>query len=404
MRLLLLSLLASLFLCFENSSASTQEYRLNDMRVIVCDDFFLPIAKVGVFYPVGLNQLKNICEAEIIEETFLSKATKRSAKKLGTNIDFSIHDNFSEVSAIIPNKQIPEIIKIILDNKIDLTDFLLVKKQIRTRHKLSDYFDANLVDNEVYAKIDSKYIFNESTLNNITENDLKNSLNKYGKTHIDIIICGNFDLKQLVEKLCLKPAPPGETSEINTQLNTVASRDFREHVIETRSKFFGRSLYYIYRINSSELRKKLNAISAILSYEIFNYFKKYSQLIDNFFITNLMKPDFVLIGFTPKRDISKKSFETSLKSFFSYLKKTNLSPEKLESISKLEKFSEIDADENLSAKYQIIKNRYILQLQSKNDISKEILNVSQDDIRNFIEQVIENNLVAKISTQYKAEN
>jgi len=118
----------------------------------------------------------------------------------------------------------------------------------------------------------------------------------------------------------------------------------------------------------------------------------------------LMKPDFVLIGFTPKRDISKKSFETSLKSFFSYLKKTNLSPEKLESISKLEKFSEIDADENLSAKYQIIKNRYILQLQSKNDISKEILNVSQDDIRNFIEQVIENNLVAKISTQYKAEN
>ena len=397
-------ILISSFLCFQTLFASIQEYELNDTRVIICDDFFFPIAKVGVFYSVGLNQLQNICEAEIIEKTFLSESSKRSAKELGIDIVFGIHDKFSEVSAIVSNKQIPEVIKIILDNKTDITDLLLIKNQIKMRHKLSDYFETNPVDNEIYAKINPKYVFNESILNNITENDIKNSLNKYKKSYLNIIIYGRFDTKRLVEELRLRPLSPSEIMDINTAPSTDTFPDFSEQNIDARSKFLGRSLYYMYKAPVSEFREKRRAIFSILGYEIFNYFKRYSQLISNFFITNLMKPDFVLLGFTPRRDVSKKSFEVSLKSFFSYLKKINFSHEKLESISRLEKFSEIDNDEDISAKYQIIKNRYILKSQSKNDTSKEILNISSDDIRNFVEQVIENNLVAKISTQYKTEN
>ena len=59
-------ILISLFLCFQSLVASVQEYKLNDTLVIICDDFFLPIAKIGVFYHVGLNQLRNVCEADII--------------------------------------------------------------------------------------------------------------------------------------------------------------------------------------------------------------------------------------------------------------------------------------------------------------------------------------------------
>lgn len=394
----------SLFLCFQTLFASVQEYKLNDVRVIICDNFFLPIAKVGVFYPVGLNRLENICEAEIIGETFLSETSKRAAKKLGTNINFDIHDNFSEASAIVSNEKIPEIIKIILDNRIDLTDLSLIKNKIKIAYKASDYFESNLVDNQIYAKINPKYIFNESIFNNITENDLKNSLNKYKKTHLDIIICGRFNTKKLVEELHLEPLSPGDSTGANTNQNAIVSQNFPEQIIEARSKFLGRSLYYIYPIDSAEFQKKQKAIFSILSYEIFSYFKKYSQLIDNFFITNLAKPNFVLLGFTPRQDVSKKTFEISLKSFLSYIKKINFSSEKLEFISKLEKFSEIDTDEDISAKYRIIKDRYITHSQSKIDTSKEILNISTDDIRNFIDQIIENNLIVKISTQYKTEN
>ncbi|MCR4623584.1 MAG: hypothetical protein K5780_02930 [Alphaproteobacteria bacterium] len=393
-----------LFLCFQTLFASIQEYKLEDARVIVCDDFFLPIAKVGVFYSVGLNQLKNISEAEVIGKTFLSETSKKSAGNLGTDIDFGIHDNFSEISAIVANEQIPNIIKIILNNKTDVTDLPLIKDKIKLEYKLSDYFETDFVDNEIYSKVDSKYIFNESILDNITENDLKNSLNKYRKARLNIIICGRFDTKQLAEKLHLKQLSSGDAASVNADQNTIMFQNPSKQLIEARSKFLGRSLYYIYKMDSSKLREKQSAISTILSHEMFDYFKKYSQLADNFFITNFAKPDFILFGFTPKRDISKKSFEISLKSFFSYLKKMNFSHEKLESISKLQKFSEINMDEDISAKYRIIKDRYITHFQSKNDTSKEILTVSPDDIRNFIEQVIENNLITKISTQYKTEN
>lgn len=397
-------ILILLFLCFQTLFASIQEYKLGNARVIICDDFFLPIAKVGVFYYVGLNQLKNICEAEIIDKIFLSKTAKKSAKKLGTDVDFCIHDNFSEVSTIVSNEQISDIIKIILNNKTDVIDLPLIKDKIKLEYKLSDYFETDFFDNEIYARINSKHVFNESILDNITENDLKNSLDKYEKAHVDIIICGKFDTKKLVEKLHLEPLSPGDSESVNTNQDEITPQTFTKQIVEAKSKFLGRSLHYMYKISFPELREKQNAISSILSYEMFSYFKKHSQLVNNFFITNFAKPDFILLGFTPKRDVSKKSFEISLKSFFSYLKKINFSPEKLESISKLQKFSEINIDEDISAKYQIIKDRYITHSQSKNDTSKEILTVSSDDIRNFIEQVIENNLITKISTQYKMEN
>ncbi len=394
------SLMVSLLFCFQNMSASTREYKLNDMRVIICDDFFLPVAKVGVIYSVGLNRLKNICEAEMIEKIFLSKASKKSAKKLGTDIDFSVHDNFSEASAIVSNKQILDIIKIMLENKPDTKNLQQIKDQIKINHKLADYFETNLIGNEIYAGIDSRYIFNESISNNINENNLKNSLDKYEKNNMDIIIiCGKSETKQLVEKLRLKQSPSSETN-----INTCATYDFPKRTIESRSKFFGRSLYYIYQIDSFEFSQKRDTIFSILGHEMFDHLKKYSQLIDNFFITNLIKPNLFMIGFRLKEDVSKKSFESGLKNFFSRLKKTKFAQEKSELISKLEKFSEIDTNEDINAKYQMIRNQYALHSQTKKNISDEILKISSEDIKNFIEQVLENGSVAKISTQYKAEN
>lgn len=400
MKILLLSLLSFLLFCFQEISATIQEYKLNNIRVIICDDFFLPVAKVGVVYSVGLNQLKNICEAEMIEKTFLSKASKKSAKKLGTDINFSVHDKFSEVCAIVSSKQISDIAKIMLENKPDTKNLQLIKNQIKIKHKLSDYFETNLIGKEIYAVINPRYIFNESILDDISENDLKNSLDKYSKARMDIIIiCGKSDTKRLIENLHLEPS-----SYADTNTDTCATYNFPKRTVESRSKFFGRSLRYIYQIVPLELTEKRDAIFSILSHEIFNYLKKYSQLIDDFFITDLMKPNLFMLGFRLKGDTSKKSFEFDLKNLFSRLKKTKLSREKSELISKLEKFSEIDIDEDLNAKYRMIRNQYILHSQIKKNVSDEILKTSSSDIKNFVEQVLENGFVAKISTQHKAEN
>lgn len=390
-------ILISLFLCFQTVFASIQEYNWNDTRVIVCNDFFLPVAKVGVFYSAGLNQLKNICESAIVSQKFLSKKTKIAAKNLGIQISVSIYDDLSQISATVSNDQVTDILKIILNNEFNTENLELTKDRIRISHKLSDYFGANITDNQIFSIVNAKNIFNLSILDQFTENDLKNIWNIYQKAPKTIVICGQLDLEKLNKELSLKK------SSFERE-RTFQNTDIQKKNTELRSKFLGRSLYYIYQIKNSDIIKNQDAILAVISKEMFDYFKKYSQIIDGYHLTNLSQPNFLMLGIRVRRDVSKKFFESNLQTFFSRLKRKNFSKEKLEQISRAEKFAEIDANENIHAKYQNIVNRYIFCTQSSEKISYKVLKISSDDIKNFVEQVFENNLVSRISTQYKAES
>ena len=388
-------ILISLFLCFQTLFASVQEYKLNDTRVIVCDDFFLPVAKVGVFYSVGLNHLKNICEAEIIQEKFLNKKTKISAKNLGINLEFDIYDDFSEISAIVSDDQIKDVLKIISDNEFDTENLKLTKDKLRITYKLSEYFGTDIADDEIYSTINSKRISNQSIFDEFTENDLKNYFDLYRKSSKTIVICGKLDPEKLAEKLSLKKSS-------FEKKRTTQPIDFIRKNIKIRSKFLGRSLCYIYQ--NSDVIKNRDAILSVIGNEMFDYFKKHSQIIDSYHFTNLSPPNFFMLGVRVRQDVSQKSFENALKGFFDHLKRTNFSKEKIESISKIKEFSEIDDDENIHAKYQKVVNRYVFCTRPAENLSEEILKISSEDIKNFIEEVLENNVVARISTQYKAEN
>jgi hypothetical protein len=384
-----------LFLCFQTLFASIQEYELDDARVIVCDDFFLPVAKVGVFYSVGLNQLKNICEAEIIQEKFLSKKSKTAAKNLGIQMNFDMYDNFSEVSATVSSDQIADILKIISSNELDTENLKLTKEKIEISHKLSEYFQTDILNNEIYATINSKHIFNSSILDKFTEDDLKNIFGIYKKSPKTIVICGKLNLEKLIEELSLKK------SSFNSK-RTVQPIDFIQKNIEIRSKFSGRSLYYIYK--HPDVMKNRDAILLVIGNEMFDYLKKHSQIVDSYSFTNLSLPNFFMLKVRVRRDVSKKSFESALNGFFDHLKRTNFSKEKLESISKTENFGEIDENEDIHAKYRKIVNQYIFCSQSLENLSERIVKISSEDIKNFVEEVFEGGVVAKISTQYKAES
>ena len=174
-------ILISLFLCFQNLIASVQEYRLDDIRLIVCDEFFLPVAKVGVFYHIGLNKLQNVCEAAVIREKLLSKNMKIAAKNLGVQFSINIYNDFSEISATLSNDQIVNIVKIMLANEFDTNNLELTKDKLKISHKLSEYFGTNITDNQIFSMIDRKHIFNTSILDNFTETDLKNVFDIYKK-------------------------------------------------------------------------------------------------------------------------------------------------------------------------------------------------------------------------------
>lgn len=390
-------ILISLFLCFQNLIASVQEYRLDDIRVIVCDEFFLPVAKVGVFYHIGLNQLRNVCEAAVIREKLPSKNMKIAAKNLGVQFSINVYNDFSEISATLSNDQIVDIIKIMLTNEFDINNLELTKDKLKISHKLSAYFGTNITDNQIFSMIDRKHIFNASILDSFTETDLKNVFDIYKKAPKTIVICGRLDIENLQKKLHLVKASFEKE-------NAQQFSDFAKKNIEIRSKFLGRSLYYIYQIKNLDIMKNQAAVLAVISSEMFNYFKKYSQIIDGYDFTNLSRPNFLMLGVKVRPDISKRFFESSLKTFFNHLKKGNISEEKLELISKAEKFSEVDVSEDIHAKYQQLINRYIFYTQSSGDLSEEILKISSEDIKNFVEHVFESNVIARISTQYKAES
>lgn len=390
-------ILISLFLCFQSLTASVQEYKLNDIRVIVCDDFFLPVAKVGVFYPVGLNHLQNICEAAVIRETFLNKNTKIAAKNLGIQFGISVYDDFSEISATLSNDQVVNIIKIILANELDTKNLQLTKDKLKISHKLSEYFGTDITENQIFSLIDRKLIFNASILDKFTETDLKHIFNIYKKAPKTILICGQLDIENLQKELHLKKASFEKE-------NILQPCDFTKSNINVRSKFLERSLYYIYQIRNPDIIRDQAALLAIISSEMFDYFKKYSQIIDAYDFTNLSRPNFLIFRVNVRKDVSKKFFESNLESFFKHLKRKNISKEKLESISKTERFTEIDVDENIHAKYRQLVNQYIFCTESPEKLSEEILKISCDDIKNFVEQVFESNIIARISTQHKTES
>lgn len=390
-------ILISLFLCFQSLVASVQEYKLNDTLVIICDDFFLPIAKIGVFYHVGLNQLRNVCEAAVVREKILSKNTKLAAKKLGIQLGVSVHDDFSEISATLSNDQIVDIIKMILANEFDTKNLQLTKDMLKISNELSEYFGTCITDNQIFSIINRKHIFNASILDKFTETDLKNIFDIYKKAPKTIVICGKLNLEKLIKELSLKKASFEKE-------NILQLSDFTRSNIEIRSKFLGRSLYYIHQIRNPDIMKKRASILAVISSEMFDYFKKYSQIIDGYELTNLSRSNFLMLGVRVRKDVSKQFFESNLETFFDRLKRKNISQKKLESISKTERFEEIDADENIHARYRQLVNRYIFCTESPEKLSAEILKISSDDIKNFVEQVFESNLIARISTQYKAES
>lgn len=385
-------ILLSLLLCVQSVAASVHEYTFRNNRIIICDDYFLPIAKVGIIYPIGLSHLKNISEAEILKEIFLSENSKLAAQRLGTEISINIQDTFSEVSAIISINQITNLIKTLLDNKFSIDNLELIKNKIRINYKLSNYFGLDIVNNEIFSYINPKYIFNVSIFENLTKDDLQKTLEKYENSRISIIICGKVSYQQLIHQLDLKKAPLLKTSNKNQIV------DVPPKTTDIRSKFLGRSLFYIYRQDPT--KKKQRAILSLLNFELFDYLIKNSQIINAFRISSLYSSNALIFSFSVKKDISLKSFEQSYKSFLSHLKKKSSTEEQLNYISKIESFSEIRNNEDISSKYEQIRDKYILQIP-REEVSKEILTISSEDIKNFVESTLESNFTAKISTQHE---
>lgn len=385
----------SLFLCVQSTVASVNEYASHTARIIVSDDFFLPIAKIGVIYSVGLDQLTNIGEAEILAESFLSENTKLAAKKLGTELSVNIYDKYSEVSAIVSVNQITNLIKTLLNNRFSIDKLELIKGKIRLRHKLSSYYEAGSVSDHIFSIINKKHIFNFSIFENLSEADLQKSLDKYKNAHIDIIICGQVSSQELVQLLDLKKLPPREHLT-NQLIIETPKKD-----IDIKSKFLSRSLFYLYK--QKKQTAKQNAILAILNYEIFDYFQKHSQIINGFSLSNAYQFNSLLFKFLVRRDVSTKVFEQNYRSFLSYLKNKTFTPERLNHIAKLEALTEIDETENVDIQYNKIKAKYILKIPTTPN-SQEIPKVSSEDIKNFVEQTLENDFFARISTAYKGAN
>lgn len=247
-------LICLLILFIRNSDAKIYQHDFqNGIRLIACDEFFLPVAKLGVIYSVGLNDFDNVCESLIIEEKLLSDDSKKSLQKWGANFSVNVYNDFSEITSVISPEKVADSIKIILENKSDLKNFDLLKSKLLIGNKLKNYFETNSIQNEIYSNINSKKIFNESLLKNLTKEDMENFFKKFDEAHIDIIVCGKVNFKSLVNEIKFLSLYPARKK------GKIFSDDFKypRKNIEMKGKFFPRSLKFIYKINNEKFSKNI---------------------------------------------------------------------------------------------------------------------------------------------------
>lgn len=396
-------LILCLFAVFQVTNAEIHQYKFNNgVRVIILDNFYLPIAKVGVVYHFGLNQLKNKFEKIIVSENFISNLTKRSIKKLGINCDVNIYNHFTEICATVSPEQIIKFIKIILENVPEVRNLEKLKNRIEIEDKLNNYFESNAIRNEVNSGINPKDIFNLTMFRNLTEDECKNVLKNYESSPFDIIICGKTDFKKLIEQVKFLENYPKQA----LQENIVSFPEIIKKNVEMRSKFFSRSINFIYQIPFEKIPENYRAMVSVISNAIFDYFCKNSQIITDYSIYEnyYAAPFFIDISFRIKRDVSLKMFEQNYKTFWKILKKSDFSVEKLLKIAKIESFLKIDRGESIESVYRMMFEKYILNQKSVDSVSEDIMKITGEDIIKFVEEIIEKNLIFKLVTKYKADN
>ncbi len=391
------------------SGKKIKEFTLrNGINVILHEDFRMPVVLVGVIFhvesvdaPIDKSGITAIIAANLI-----NKKTHNSFIKSGISYETSAFSEYTEIFAKMNPSKIKEFFNQICSSfsDIQIENLNVYKKQMIIENKLSKYFlNSALVDN-IFSNIDSKNIFNESSLLSINSDDVISFYNDNFQTcKVSIIVVGSVDYRNLIKNL---RASISNISDRKQKIITKNSdRKYRDILLE--SKYIRNSIRYIYSLPSCESKKLEEVFLSVLHDEVFRFFCKNHSLLLYYNKENIFsRGDSVwLFSLFPKKDISINELQKFYNVFVKKMITIPLEHKRLSRIAALKKMETQFLISNLFAVYQNIKNAYMrkLDLASIYTVSDDIEQSDPEMIRSFAGKFFHKNLVSTVITRFRSD-
>lgn len=383
----------------------------NGVNVILCEDFKMPIAIIGIIFDIGEvdNPVGNFAMVQLVADNLVSKELNDQLLLIGADYSINVTDRYTEIFVTLPPRYIKKFFNLISEElkNIKIQNMRAAKNTIALQYKMRSQHFKNAVTDNIFANIylnrkKPGLIFNEHEMKKITESAVKNFFfDHYVDCSLTIIVAGAVGRKKLVKVLhsSIGKMPPRKS--MRALKNITANH--KEVMIA--NKFLNNSLFYIYKIPQEFNTSFLNAFLNIFSYELFTYLQKLQPMLNDFNINTFLnqKDSLLYVTLEPKFNISFNEIINAYEYVISRILTQKFSDDYLEKLSNNIKNRYIIKYNNLYKKYAKLKDAYLSLNGTKNifNTSDQIKNANEDVIKSYTSEIFLNNFIMRITTKHR---
>ena len=373
------------------------------------DCLSMPSVIVSIVFRVGKLDV-SIAKSgivEIITKNLINKETDNRLMDLGITYSVNCTDTDTEICAHMHPKNIKKFFELMKDitQSIKVENLEICKRRIIIEKKLINYGKYNSISDNIFAQIYPQIVFNESTLQTITVNDIKNFFDEYYRNNVAlIIICGNFG-KEILTKQDFNDIKKNFGS--SSQKTSLPDINFlKDQYIHIENKFERNSVNYVYTISDQKYKKLAPVFLSIFSYELFKIFIQNQSLLSSFFSDFYIhrENDIILVSLYPKKDISLSEVKKLYKILVQKISTKEISKEILSKIAEIKRVS-IDAQNYDMYKIHSRAKEKIIGGISSNETTlvRAIESVSPKELNEFALKILYEQPKLEIITQYRSD-
>lgn len=384
----------------------------NGINVILCEDFKMPVAIVGIIFDIGEvdNPIGNYAMTKLVADNLVSKELNDQLLLIGASYTISVTDRYTEIRFILPPKHLKNFFNFIFDGlrNIKIQNIRATRKTVAMQEILkASHFHSAISDN-AFSNIllggkRVELIFNRREMEKIDESAVKNFFfDHYIDCNLTIIVAGAVGRKKLIKVLHSSMGKFPKRKKIRDLKHL--SGDYKEVFIS--NKFLSNSLHYIYKVPKEFNTSFLNAFLFIFNYEMFNYLRKWNYVVDQIGIAEILnqKDSLLCVSLLPRAYIPFEKVQNAYTYVINFMLKQKFSSEYFAKIASLKRLEDIMRYNDLSAKYDCLRNAYLSFKGTRRifDVFEQIKDSNEEVIKSYALEILKNNFIMQIKTQNRA--
>ncbi|MDR2681694.1 MAG: hypothetical protein LBB29_01445 [Holosporaceae bacterium] len=410
--LILLLLLQNSFAKNDNEKKIKECALQNGIKVVLHEDFKMPLVMIGIIFHVGEadEPTDKFGMIDLVKKEFVNSELYDKFFDLGIECHMNSGYFYTQLLASMNpksardffahlSKAIPEIFP---------EDLEIYKKQLLLEYKLSSYCFSDAFSNNIAANVrlsngNSLPMFQEKSLNSVTESDLKLFYkNNFRDCPITVIVSGAIGYKSLLKILhdSLSNLPPRRARPPFS----LAKHEYRDVSLE--NKFTGNSVSYAYALSPEDNLKFGSFFDYTLQHEIEKYFNGIYK-IAHCSVGDLLRNDrcVKLISLSQISTISLETLNSIYRAFLKKISTSGVSLESLEKIAERKRVSDriifVDLEDMCYAMLcECLCNRDVNGIYTAAD---DLKTINPKEFRSFLEKIFQQNALFRITTKFKLD-